>query len=188
MNFENCRLTRPTTVRNVSGSHVIDRYVEFNPFPQISGTTKQTFLIFDFHPFFDGLIGYESLKNLHVDILTSTNELKFPYGILQMRRKYPDTTSLNLNAHETKAVSVPSNAEGDFLLENDIEIEPNVFIHSGLYAAKNGHVQVFITNNTNELCKIELSPDILKPEINNFETGTPDNGLCDETKLEKKTL
>lgn len=178
VNYKNCRSTKPTTVRNVSGSHIVDKFVEFNPFPQIPNTTKQTFLIFDFHPFFDGLIGYETLKNLHVDIITSTNELKFPTGRVAMNRKYPDVKSLYLNAHETKPVSLQTEVNGDFFLENDLAIASNVFIHSGLYTADSGYVQIFITNYSSEPCKVALTPDIIKPEINNFETGTPDNCLA----------
>ena len=174
VNLHNCRRTVPTTVRNVRGSHLIDRFVEFNPFPQIPNIPKQTFLIFDFHPFFDGLIGYESLKNLNADIITSRNELKFPTGTIAMMRKYPDVKSVHLNAHDTKPVSLSVNVTGDFYLDNDVHVASNVFIHSGLYTATNGYTQVFISNSSNEPCKVDMCPDIFEPEINNFETGTPE--------------
>lgn len=183
--MQNCRYTTPTTVRNVKGLHKINQFVEFNPFPEIPDTKKQTFLIFDFHPFFDGLIGYESLKNLKTDIITSTNELKFPSGKIQMKRKYPEVKSIYLNAHETKTVSLSINVAGDFYLDDDIRINSNVFIHSGLYSAGNGYTQVFITNQSSESCKIDLTNDILKPEINNFETGIPETSERD-LHLKKK--
>lgn len=148
--------------------------MEFNPFPDIPNTSKQTFLIFDFHPFFDGLIGYETLKNLKADIITSSNTLKFPSGKITMKRKYPEVKSLYLNSHETKLVSLSTSATGDFFLEKDLSIDQHSFIHSGLYRAENGYVEVCLTNLSPKPHRINLSPDLLEVEINNFECGTPD--------------
>lgn len=147
--------------------------MELNPFPTIPNTQKQVFLVFDFHPFFDGLIGYESLKNLNADIITSTNELKFPFGKVKMKRKYPDSKSVYLNAHESKTINISTRVNGDFLLENDLVIEPNVVIHAGLYSADNENIHMLISNYSDEVHKIDLNSNILNPEINNFETGSP---------------
>lgn len=174
VNFEKCRITQPTTVRNVSGSHVIDRFVEFNPFPNIPNTSKQIFLVFDFHPFFDGLIGYETLKNLKADIITSLNKLRFPSGEVPMKRKYPVVKSVYLNAHETKPVDLTTKSVGDFFSDRDLTIDPHCFIHSGLYRAENGYVKIFLTNRSSEPCRITLTADVLEMEVNNFECSTPD--------------
>lgn len=114
VNFERCRITNPTTVRNVSGTHTVNRFVEFNPFPEIPNTFAQIFLIFDFHPFFDGLIGYETIKNWKTDIITSQDELRFPSGKVTMKRKYPEVKSIYLNAHESKVVSLATECDGVF--------------------------------------------------------------------------
>lgn len=57
------QLPFPTTITNIMGKHVIKSYVNFNPFPDIIQTTF-IFYVFDFHKFFDGLIGYETLQQL----------------------------------------------------------------------------------------------------------------------------
>lgn len=161
-------------VRNVSGSHEINRFVKLNPFPQIEGLEKSTFYVFQFHNFFDGLIGYETLKNLKANILTGSNELQFPNGKIKMFRKYPDVKNINLNSQETRVIGLPIKTEdGDFFLENDLLIQQQVIIHSGLYHVSDNQTRVVITNYSNEPCKINLDQKILKPEINNFETGTP---------------
>lgn len=57
------QLPFPATITNIMGKHVIKSYVNFNPFPDIIQTTF-IFHVFDFHKFFDGLIGYETLQQL----------------------------------------------------------------------------------------------------------------------------
>lgn len=173
VNLEKCRFTDPAKVHNINGTHNINQIVEFNPFFKIPNTEKLKFYVFDFHPFFDGLIGYESLQLLKADILTSTNEIRLPHGIIKMKRRYPDVKSVYLNAHESKPVNLPTRVNGDFFLENDLVVAPNVIIHSGLYSTKNENVQVLITNYSNESKRIDLDENIIRPQINNFETRTP---------------
>lgn len=50
---------------------------------------KIKFYVFDVHPLFDGLIGYEALQLLKANILSGTNELQFPKGKIKMLRKHP---------------------------------------------------------------------------------------------------
>lgn len=176
VNYEKCRTTTPLKVRNVSGSHKIDRFVEFNPFPQLSHPEKATFFVFHFHPFFDGLIGYETLKNLKANILTETNELEILNEKIKMYRKYPEIEQIHLNSNETKAINLPlTTHDGDFFLDNDLFIQNNVIIHSGLYNARHNQARVIITNYSSEPCKIKLDQHLLTPEMNNFETSTPDD-------------
>lgn len=83
------KFTDPLTVHNINGVHTINQSVHFNPFYKIPNTQKLQFYVFDFHPFFDGLIGYEALQNLKANIITSTNEIQLPSGNIKMLRKYP---------------------------------------------------------------------------------------------------
>lgn len=174
MNYEKCKTTTPMHVRNVRGSHEIDRFVNFNPFPQIKGTDKTTFYVFHFHTFFDGLIGYETLKDFKANILTESNELQFGDEKMKMFRKYPETRNITLNSNETKVMILPIHgSNGDFLLENDIFIQPRVVIHSGLYSVSDNQTLVVITNYSNEPAKVCINQKLLEPELNNFETGSP---------------
>lgn len=75
--LDNCRSTLAVKIKNISGSHVVKKFVEFNPFPSAVNSEKQIFSVFDFHNFFDGLIGYEPLRSMGTNILTGPNELKF---------------------------------------------------------------------------------------------------------------
>lgn len=58
----NDRKCKPTLLKvtNLRGKHEIRRYVNFNPIPKIHRDSPK-FYVFQFHSFFDGLIGYETL-------------------------------------------------------------------------------------------------------------------------------
>ena len=100
-----------------------------------------------------------------------------------MERKYPNIRSLYLNANETKPVSLPTNVIGDFLVEKDYAIASNVFINTGLYTTDNGYTRVMVSNYNEHSCKVNLTSDSLKLEINNFETGIPN-----DEPISKKSL
>ena len=167
----------------MSGSHKIDRFVKLNPFPQFDKMERSTFFVFHFHPFFDGLIGYETLKNFKANILTETNELELLNRKIKMYRKYPDIKNIHLNSNETKVITlfVETN-DGDFYLDNDLFIQHSVIIHSGLYNVSDNQARVLMSNYSSEPCKINLDQQLLTPEINNFETSTPYDG---ESRLPK---
>lgn len=168
VNINNCRKTVPARVRNISGVHSIDKFVEFNPFPQLQ-PNRLTFYVFDFHPFFDGLIGYEALRQLKAEILTASNELKISGVKVRMLRKYPEQSRIQLNAHETKVTSIKLKDNGDFLVETDQEIVPGVLIISGLYRSDNYSANVLIMNKNPEPKEIDIKNNI-KIELNNIES------------------
>lgn len=173
VNWDRCRDTHPVKIKNVNGDHIATKFVEFNPFYQIHGSSKQEFLVFDFHEFFDGLIGYNTLRSSKADILTADNLLKFPNGTIQMYRKYPNSTTIQLNCHETKVISLPTDVtEGEFYFENDIPLSPQINIHAGLYSCTENRVFVTVTNVSDEQAKVVIR-DPLTVEINNFTTDEP---------------
>lgn len=172
VNLEKCRSTQPTTVRNVSGSHKIDKFVEFNPFIDIPNTKSLKFFVFHFHPFFDGLIGYQSLQELQAQIITCSNQLKLPAKTIQMFRRYPNSHSLNFHENDSITKRLPiSIKEGDVFLENDIKLHENVFVPSGLYKIENHRVTFSIISSQKQDINLCLDTDAIFTEINNFETS-----------------
>ena len=178
VNIDKCRFTDSINVHNINGVHTVNQFVEFNPFINIPNTLKLKFFVFDFHPFFDGLIGYEALQLLRADILSASNELKFPSGKIKMLLKYPGNISIELNANETKVFNLPVNIEkGDFFIEEDTNISDSLLVHSGLYTAENFFAYLAVTNYSNEsACLNTIKP--FEFEINNFETSTPYHESC----------
>lgn len=160
-------LNTTAKVQTVNGVFHLNKFINFNPFPQSNFTKKHEFYVFNFHKFFDGLIGYEFLQNSKAVIDAAENSLKFPDVSISMEKKFPDQ-SFTLNAHETKFIKIPSNQNGDFLLPNDIEIQPNVYVNAGLYQASNGKCLFAISNiSTNN---VAVSRPEIEIDFNNFET------------------
>lgn len=164
------KTSKPTSVKNVRGNFHIENCVKLNPFYGMYGSIDLEFLLFDFHDYFDGLIGYESLSLLQASISTNTNTLHLPFGDLVMEKRFPEASKFQLNANETKIIELPvCQKEGDFLITKDILVEEKAFIHSGLYKAENFKTKLIITNLVNSNVEVEiLKGDI---EANNFETG-----------------
>lgn len=125
--------------------------------------------LFKFHSFFDGLIGCESLRSLGAEILTSSNILKFPDYSIQMLRKYPDSFSVSLNAHEEVPVVLNTKINnGDFYIENPLPLTEDVMIVPGLYKANCNKAHVLLKNCCN--FTVKCNPNRTIPsELNNFE-------------------
>ena len=171
VNLENCRSTQPVRIKNVTGAHLTNKFVELNPFPSIPDSMKQIFYVFDFHTFFDGLIGYETLRTMGTNIQTAQNELKFSNGIIKMFRKYPKLTSIQLNSNETKIMSIPvDKCEGEFYLDQDVLLSPDVMIHSGIYNSFDNRMLAIVSNLSSKPAKVIVSSP-LEVELNNFTTN-----------------
>jgi hypothetical protein len=160
---------KTSTIQTVNGTFKVDKFINFNPFPTSKFCQNSEFFIFDFHKFFDGLIGYQFLQKSKAVIDAATNMLKFPDFSIQMKRKFPETRNLNLNLHETKLVELPVNLQnGDFLISDEIEFQTNAFILSGIYRANSGKAIVAVSNYYDK--QISFNHPEIQVEINNFET------------------
>ena len=125
--------------------------------------------MFDFHPFFDGLLGYESLKKLDASIITANNTLKIGQTIIPLHTKNCENEITNLEKFEYKITPVQTPYEtGDFYLEKELELFSNVFILPGVYSSRNHVANVAIFNCNASKMAIEI-PKLMDFEINNFE-------------------
>ena len=87
VNIGNCKTETGISVTNINGTHTIDKSASFDRF----GINKKLkFYIFKFHKFFDGLIGYESLRNLKARIDIGKNSLKIGRKTFQMQKRFPE--------------------------------------------------------------------------------------------------
>ncbi len=109
------------------------------------------------------------MQKLKANINTAKNTLCLPDIELKMSKKFPDGKTINLNALETNTFEIHSEEpNGDFLIEDDLECHPNVFIHAGLYNITDSKTEIVISNNSDKNVSITIPP--IETEINNFET------------------
>lgn len=168
-------------VRNVNGKFQVKDYIEFKPF---KNKDALQFFLFDFHTFFDGLIGYESLIQFQADILPSSNTLKFPDYSISMNRKYPDSFTLKINTNEELAIELASEIEnGEFYIENDFPLTEDVVVIPGLYRATNNKTVVVVKTINGTSAQINPNRPMFA-ELNNFEIQYPENSSdFDKSKL-----
>lgn len=174
-------------ITNISGTFFVNKFTYSNPFMDYDNTLPpQRFFLFDFHNYFHGLIGYESLRSLGAVIDTAKDVLKINSISIPLYKKYPET--VNLNANETKAIFMPTSAsDGDFLMGEEIELVPNVHILSGIYTSKNHQTEILIHNFSKDTKEINLG-DTLNVEINNFEITSPQKNNTDKENPLRKQL
>lgn len=185
-------------IKNISGTHNVNQYTSFNPFIQhAKELSSQKFYLFKFHNFFDGLIGYETLRSLNAIIDTASNSLKIGCVTIPLHKKHPD--QISINANETKPISVATKTRnGNFLIDEDIYITPEIKILAGLYNCNNEKITILIHNETADKCFLNIC-DSMDFEINNFEIKTPpdlipgntqklcENIRCNNLNEEEKT-
>lgn len=181
-NYLSPRLVSPDITRtgakhkitNISGTFFVDKFTHFNPFMTFDkNLPPQRFFLFDFHNYFHGLIGYESLRSLGAVIDTAQDVLRIGSTSIPLHKKYPEL--ININANEIKAIILPtSNPDGDFLLEKEVELLPDVHILAGIYTSKNHKAEILIHNFNRDAKEISLG-DTLNVEVNNFEITSPKN-------------
>lgn len=163
VNIENCKTEPMSKVTNIKGTHMIDKSASFDPF-QINKKLK--FFVFKFHNFFDGLIGYESLRDLNAKIDVSKNTLKIGRKTFHMKKRFPEKHKINLTEQEYQFIQIKTKKDGDFLVEEEKRYK-NFSILPGLYRSANktafiavqNHAKSQIEINTNEL---KLSNDLGK--------------------------
>lgn len=158
-------------VKNINGSYFTSQYTLFDPFVKyIKNCPKQKFYLFDFHTYFDGLIGFHTLHKLGFLFDTLSVKLVYEDAVIPLKRKYPDTIELNFHDSIHTIHEVPVLVEdGDFLLDNDLQVGPSVYIPSGLYSVRN-HKSELLFVTTQEFPVLEtVDCEHIITEINNFE-------------------
>lgn len=196
-------------IATMTGHIFIDKYVHFNPFPQLETSRNFCFFVHEFSNFFKILVGYETLQALHAVINTTQNSLIFPSFKIQMERKIPDNDkeitkcddnalnetkhkqelcfetacdeiSLNLPTEEFKFrakeelfIKANSNVnQGEFLLEHNIQLSPNVVVNKGIYTIENQVAYIALSNISDETVSFcpHVSDIIHVENLDNFET------------------
>ena len=170
-------LTKTHRVKNVSGAFDIKEYVKWNPFETLLKTVvpKQNFFIFQFHEFFDGLIGYESLRTLNPIINTTENSLQIGNETIIMQKKYPSKT-VNLNSYEEMTIDLFTNlGNGDYYIDSPSLLTGNIFVMPGLYSSKDNKTTVLIKNTSETTAQMSPTQTIFA-DLNNFDTCDFDPG------------
>lgn len=194
VNVENAKQEQGIRVTNINGTHEISKSVSFDVF----GIKKKVkFYVFKFHEYFDGLVGYETLRDLKAQLDIGKNQLKIGRRTFNLKKKFPTDNKIHLNEQEFQFIKIKTNIDGDFVLGNE-KLFGNFSILPGVYHSSNGNAYVAARNylkspidiNLTELNSANEEFNVYEDPLKTFETPEfkiTDDSLNNEerTELEK---
>jgi len=142
--FEN---VPPISISTAFNVHTLNKQITFQNFKEFNlpGTIK--FLIFNFHKYFDGLLGYDALSTLEAKIDTHKRLLITKNATLPLNFK-PNFMSENftIDSNSKHILKLPVDIEsGDFFLHKT-KIRTDLYIQEGIYNAKNWYSFIEVVN------------------------------------------
>lgn len=183
VNVENAKLEKGLKVTNINGTFEIDRSVSFDPF---SLNKKLKFYVFKFHQFFDGLIGYESLRDLNAQLDIGKNKLKIGRKTIELKKRFPETQKINLNEQEIQFIKIKTLNEGDFIIGEERNMG-DFSILPGIYNSKNNFACVAVKNHS----KLNLEINVNEISFKNdefIETQGPKYLTKNKIKIQDDSL
>lgn len=192
--LENCDAETGMKVTNINGTHDIKHSVSFDIF-QVKKKLK--FFVFKFHDFFDGLIGYESLRDLNAQLNIGKNTLKVGRKEFKMKKKFSDIQKIHATEQEFQYIPLKTTHDGDFLISEGKNFG-NFSLLPGLYRSSNKKAVVAIQNHTQS--PIEINVNQIQANVEKCEIVEPPEaalppGKCNfyfrddhMNELEKKAL
>lgn len=163
-------------VKNINGSFEIDEYVEWNAFETLLNgepLPEQIFFLFKFHEFFDGLIGYETLRNLNAVINAADNSLLINNVNIKMQKKFPRMIECHFQESVLYKPFPTPLKSGDFYIQNDLLISPNIKIPSGIYRADNNQAVFPLINSGQDVRTVSIDIDSIPLDLCSFEEISP---------------
>lgn len=156
--FHDCIKHEPFTISSIFQTTSRDLCAEIPAFQEFNSNKKIKFYLFKFHHFFDGLIGYDTLKNLNVQLDLQKSVLKTPLAELPLTH-YESKKKLlffaRIEPHTIETLKIPVDvANGDVTI-----IETRLFnclIRECLTTSTNGYAPVEIQNRTDSVQEIYL--------------------------------
>lgn len=138
-------IDNPSVVTNKNGKFFIDKVIHTNLFSE-AFTQKLPYYVFKFHKFFDGLIGYENLSKMNAVVDTKCHQLKIGNKTFEFSKYYP--SSINFQDHQNNIVPICTTKNGTFLIEQEVNLTPQIVLQPGLYSAKDNKALVNLSNES----------------------------------------
>lgn len=183
VNLENAKNEECLKVVNINGTFKINKSVSFDPF---STKKKLKFYVFKFHQFFDGLIGYESLRDLNAQLDIGKNKLKIGRKTIELKKRFPETQKINLNEQEVQFIKIKTENDGDFIIGEERNMG-NFSILPGIYNSRRNSAFVAVKNPNKT--NLEININEISFNNNDFtEIEQPENTKRNKFKIQDDSL
>lgn len=155
-------LRNPVQIRTVLNTHDIHNKITYKIFNEFKQEGDFTFLIFKFHPFFDGILGMDFLTKVGAKIDIEEEKLETINATIKLFKKEKKSQSSTLIQGQTKTlIEIPViNKEGDIYI-NEIYIQDGLSITEGIYRAENYKAKVEIINASEQDLTITINKPIV---------------------------
>lgn len=190
--FSEFIVIKPNIIKTSCGQQEAKYEARIPAFKEFHTNEKLIFTLFDFHPFFDGLISFRDLKNMGFNWNLQQNylerhNLKIP--VYQCSPTDYNCFNITVNENEVLRTILPTNAkeDGTYYIPYKL-INPHCFIPESITTVENGHAVVEIHNVNIEDTyfnlprPLEVFP-INELEIFQAEIGT-DSATLDQHQIE----
>lgn len=137
----------PTMIKTSTGEKPIQFRADIPAFPEFNSSNTITFLLFDFHEYFDGILGLGDLVNMQLSIDLQnqrlvSNIVEIPF---QYRQKEDKSFTFSVNAHEISLQKLPVNYFKGDVIFNESYLD-DLYIPPTLTKAELGFATVEIHN------------------------------------------
>lgn len=153
VNLENAKNETGIVVKNINGTHKISNSISFDLF-EVKKRVK--FYVFEFHDYFDGLVGYETLRDLKAKLDIGKNQLKVGRKIFNLKKKFLEEQKINLTEQEFQFIKVKTAANGDFVVSEERAFS-KFSILPGVYHSSNNEAYVAIQNHGKATAEINFT-------------------------------
>lgn len=148
-------------IKNILGTQEVTKIGKINFFGH--NLPKLPYYELNFHEYFDGILGSESMAFMNAKIDYKTNTIALNGNIFKFHKYYPNKFYNHIVTFKTKK-------NGDWIVSEHKELNQNIILEPGLYKSEHFETTVNILTNTPEIP--ERLPK-LNLNVNNFETIQP---------------
>lgn len=186
--YPKCIYQSNNTIKTAVGSQMAKFQASIPAFPEFVTNYKIDFILFDFHDYFDGVLGLTDLINMNFNIdlcnkqLVGTN-IKIPFSY----RKALDTCfSFSVNPFEKIVKNMPVSVYEGEILTKPGKIK-DLFLPQILTVAKEGFAPLEVQNHSDKNISVTLTEPIPVDsfESNSYEIFNIEN-FVSNTKIKKK--
>lgn len=156
--FPNYIYESPVTIKTTLGSENVMYQANIPAFPEFNSNHNIRYILFDFHDYFDGVIGLDDLRKMNLNI-NLTNQ-KLTGNDIEIPFKYRETAetklSFSVNPNERTMKKLPVNIINGEILINELYLG-QLRIPEILTRAENGFAIIEVQNPTDKLISITLT-------------------------------
>lgn len=173
--FSDFIIIKPNIIKTSCGQQESKYEAHIPGFKEFNTKDKIIFTLFDFHPYFDGLISFRDLKNMGFNWNLQQNYLVKSNATLPVHQCSPsdyNCFNITLNENEILKTRLPTNAymDGTYYIPYS-QLNYHCFIPEGIACVRNGHAMVEIHNVSQDDTYISLYQPIEVFSLEDFQFG-----------------